>query len=318
MSARVLVTGATGFIGRALLARLAAEGMPVRAAVRRRAPDLDVEQVLVGDLGPDTDWRIALRDCDAVVHTAARVHVMRERGNEPLAEYRRANAEGTRRLAQDAAAAGVRRFIFVSSIKVNGEVSVPGRPLHADDPPAPTDAYGVSKLEAEQALRQIAAGSSMEFTIVRPPLVYGPGVKANFLSLMRALQRRLPLPLGAIHNKRTFVALDNLVDLLAVCVRHPAAADALFLAGDAEDLSTTELVRRLATALRVRAHLLPVPAAWLEAGARVFGQAAAVQRLCRWLQVDTAATRQRLGWTPPVPVDEALRRTAEHFLRRAA
>jgi nucleoside-diphosphate-sugar epimerase len=315
---RVLVTGATGFIGRALLARLGSDGHALRAAVRNPAPDLDVEQIRVGDLGPETEWDRAVASCDVVVHAAARVHVLRERAAAPLTEYRRANVEGTLQLVRRAAAAGVRRFVFVSSIKVHGEETQPGRPFRADDPPAPIDAYGVSKLEAEEGLRRIAAETGMQFTIVRPPLVYGPGVKANFHALMRALYRGLPLPLGAIDNKRTLVALDNLVDLIAVCVAHPAAADAVFLAGDAEDLSTTELARRLADALGVRPRLLPVPARLLEASARVLGAAALAQRLCRWLQIDTCAARERLGWSPPVAVNEALRRTAAHFLRTAA
>lgn len=318
MSTRILVTGASGFIGRALLARLAADGQAVRAAVRSGAADLGVERVRVGDLGPDTDWDAAVAGCDVVIHTAARVHVMRERAADPLAAFRRANVEGTVHLARRAAAAGVQRFVLISSIKVNGEATEPGRPFRADDPPAPVDAYGVSKLEAEQGLRRIAAETGMQFTIVRPPLVYGPGVKANFLALMRALRRRVPLPLGAIHNKRTLVALDNLVDLIAVGATHPGAANAVFLAGDGEDLSTTELARRLAAALGVRARLIPVPAALLEAAARLLGRSAVAQRLCGWLQIDIGPTRERLGWSPPVSVDEALRRTAAHFLRTAA
>ncbi|MFN3565709.1 MAG: UDP-glucose 4-epimerase family protein [Burkholderiaceae bacterium] len=318
MSTRILVTGATGFIGRALLARFAADGQSVRAAVRTAAPDLEVEQVRVGDLGPETAWDTALAGCDAVVHAAARVHVMRERAAEPLAEYHRANVEGTVHLARCAAAAGVRRFVFISSIKVNGEETQPGRPFRVDDPPLPVDAYGASKLHAEEGLRRVAAETGMQLVIVRPPLVYGPGVKANFLALMRALHRGVPMPLGAIHNKRTLVALDNLVDLIAACVSHPAAANALFLAGDAEDLSTTELARRLAAALGVRPRLLPVPARLFEAGARIIGAGALAHRLCRCLQIDTSAARERLGWSPPVSVDEALRRTATHFLRTSA
>lgn len=318
MSTRILVTGASGFIGRALLARLAAEGQAVRAAVRGGAADLGVEQVRVGDLGPDTDWDAAVRGRDVVIHTAARVHMINERAADPLTEFRRANVEGTLRLARSAAAAGVRRFVFVSSIKVNGEETQPGRPFRADDPSAPADPYGVSKLEAEQGLRRIAAESGIQFTIVRPPLVYGPGVKANFLDLMRALHRGVPLPIGAIHNKRTLVALDNLVDLLATCTIHPAAANAVLLAGDGEDLSTTELALRLAAALGVRARLLPVPAALLERAARLLGRGAVARRLCKWLQVDIGPTCERLSWSPPVGVDEALRRTAAHFLRTAA
>lgn len=318
MSVRVLVTGATGFVGQALVARLTADGQRVRAAVRRAAPDLAVEQVCVGDLGPHTDWDAVVAGQDVIVHAAARVHVMQERAADPLAEFRRTNVEGTLQLACRAVRAGVRRFVFVSSIKVNGEATAPGRPFRADDAPAPADAYGQSKLEAEQGLQRIAAETGMQFTIVRPPLVYGPGVKANFLDLMRALHRGVPLPLGAIHNRRTLIALDNLTDLLATCVIHPAAANAVFLAGDGEDLSTTELARRLAAALGVRARLLPVPAKLLERTAQMLGRGDAARRLCRWLQVDSGATRERLGWSPPIGVDEALRRTAAHFLKAMA
>lgn len=318
MSQRILVTGASGFIGRALVARLLSDGHRVRAAVRTPDPELAVEQVRTGDLGPDTDWADAVAGCDTIVHAAARVHVLRERAAAPLAEFRRANVQGTLQLARHAAAAGVRRFVFLSSIKVNGEETQPGRPFRSGDAPAPVDAYGLSKLEAEDGLHRIAAETGMQFTIVRPPLVYGPGVKANFLALMRALHRGVPLPLGAIDNRRTLVALDNLVDLIALCVVHPAAADSVFLAGDAEDLSTTELARRLAAALGVRPRLWPVPARLLETGARLFGAGALAHRLCRWLQIDASAARERLGWSPPVGVNEALRLTAAHFLRAAA
>jgi UDP-glucose 4-epimerase len=314
-----LVTGATGFVGGAIAARLSHDAPgQVRIAARRAPGDLSMLPLtLVADLGPDTDWRDAVRGVVTVVHAAARVHVMRESSANPLAEFRRANVEGTLRLAGQAAEAGVRRFVFISSIKVNGEATGEGRPYTAADPPAPVDPYGVSKLEAEEALRALARGTGLEVVVIRPVLVYGPGVKGNFRSMLRWLRRGLPLPLGAIDNARSLVSLDNLVDLIAVCVRHPGAAHQTFLASDGEDLSTPELLRRTAAALGTHARLLPVPAPMLRAAACVVGRGDAAQRLCGSLQVDIRSTRARLGWTPPTSVDAALRRTAAAFLGQA-
>lgn len=239
---------------------------------------------------------------------------MRERAADPLAEFRAVNVGGTLALARQAAAAGVRRFVFVSSIKVNGEATTPGKAFSPEDTPLPADPYGISKLEAEQGLRQLASVTPMELTIVRPPLVYGPGVKANFEAMMRWLKRGVPLPLGAIDNRRTMIALDNLVDLLVACIEHPSARDQIFLAGDGEDLSTTDLLRRLAAALGVPARLFPVPGWILEAAANLVGKPSVAKRLCGNLQVDISETRRLLGWAPPISVDEGLRRTAAHFL----
>lgn len=317
----ILVTGATGFIGNAVLARASSDPMlQLRAAVRSQLWNLPagVEPVLVGDLAPDTDWAQALSGVDVIVHTAARVHVMRDSAADPLAEFRRTNVAGTLNLARQAVDAGVRRFVFISSIKVNGEQTLPGRPYTASDLPAPVDSYGISKYEAEHGLLQLARETGMEVVIIRPVLVYGPGVKANFLSMMRWLHKGIPLPLGAIHNRRSLVALDNLVDLIVTCIRHHAAANQTLLAADGEDLSTTMLLRRTAVALGRPARLIPVPALVLRTAARWLGKADFVQRLCGSLQVDISKTQQLLNWVPPVSVDHALGETATHFLKKIA
>ncbi len=310
-----LVTGANGFVGSALCARLLRGGTAVRGAARFQStlPD-GVEAIAVGSLSSVTDWTVALRSVDQVVHLAARVHVMNDKSTNPLAEFRQVNVEGTANLARQAAAAGVRRFVYLSSIKVNGEFTQEGHPFTADDAPAPEDPYGVSKHEAEQALRQIAADSGIEVVIIRPPLVYGPGVKANFESMMRWLARGVPLPLAAVtQNRRSLVALDNLVDLIRTCLSHPAAANQTFLVSDGEDLSTADLLRRMGAALGHPARLLYLPPSLLKLGAQAVNKPGIYQRLCGSLQLDIAKTRQLLGWTPPVSVDEGLRRAAEGF-----
>lgn len=315
---RVLITGATGFVGRALVNRAALDGWRVRAVVRQPGSiwPADVEPALVGDLAPTTDWRTALGGVQTVVHLAARVHVMRDSAADALAEFRLANAVGTLNLARQAVDAGVRRFVFISSIKVNGECTDLNRPYTADDVPAPVDPYAISKHEAERGLTQLAEETALELVIIRPVLVYGPGVKANFFSMMRWLHRRIPLPLGAVHNKRSLVALDNLVDLIITCMQHAAAVNQTFLVSDGEDMSTAELIRRLAQAMGRRARLIPLPADLLMVAATVLGQRAAAQRLLRSLQVDISKTRELLGWMPPVSVDEGLRRTVEHYLQQ--
>ncbi len=302
-------------MGGALVRRLAADRAckGVVAAVRRSS-DLRSEgapQVQVGDLLPTTDWSLALQGIDAVVHCAARVHVMQDDATNPLKAYREVNVNGTLNLGRQAALAGVGRFVFVSSIKVNGEASQPGQPFSADDKPAPLNPYGVSKLEAEMGLREIEAQTGMEVVIVRPPLVYGPGVKANFESMMRWVARGVPLPLGGIHNARSMVALDNLVDFLVVCLKHPAAAGRTFLVSDGQDVSTTELLRRIAKAMGNKALLLPVPAWALEWGASMLGKRDIAQRLCGSLQVDMKNTRHLLGWNPPLTLDQGLKKVVE-------
>lgn len=313
----VLVSGATGFVGRALCSELVQREYGVRAVARyfSRSVDGHYELVKISSIESTTDWSSALHGVDAVVHLAARVHVMCDTATSPLTEFRRVNVEGTLQLARQAAVAGVRRFVYLSSIKVNGESTRLDQTFTAEDILAPQDPYGISKYEAEVGLRQLAKETDLEVVIIRPPLVYGPGVKANFLSMMRWLWCGIPLPLGAIHNKRSLVALDNLVDLIVTCLNHPAAANQTFLVSDGEDLSTTELLRRMGDALGKPTRLIPMPVSWLQFGATMLGCRDMAQRLCESLQVDIAKTREVLGWTPPVSVDEGLRRVAGEFVR---
>ena len=306
---KVLVTGANGFVGLAVLQRLnVISGLQAVGSVRRGAVLTGTTVVEVGDLAAQTDWSLTLAGADAVVHLAARVHVMRDIVADPLTAFRAVNVEGTLNLARQAAAAGVKRFVFISSVKVNGESTLPWRAFTEADTPNPQDDYGQSKQEAEQGLRQLSADTGMEVVIIRPPLVYGPGVKANFAALMRAVQRGWPLPLGAVHNQRSLVALDHLVDFIVTCITHSQAANQTFLVSDRQDLSTTELVRGMAKAAGVPARLLPVPVWALQAGASLLGKGVSVRRLCGNLQVDMSKARSLLGWLPPVSVEEGLRR----------
>ena len=314
---KALITGASGFIGQALLKRLGTEpGFELRAAVRRPIlqPVAGVRYVQVTELGPNTIWTDTVSEIDVLVHTAARVHVANDAAVDPLAEFRRANVEGTLNLARQAVAAGVRRFVFISSIKVNGDGTPPGKPYCADDPPAPTDPYGVSKLEAEDGLRELLRGTGTRLVVIRPVLVYGPAVKANFLTMMRWVHRGLPLPFASVHNKRSLVALDNLVDLVVLCSVHPAALDQTFLAADGEDLSTAEMLRRIAFAMNQQVRLFPVPIEVLRGVTSLLGGRDLAQRLFGSLQVDISKARNVLGWAPPVSVDDALRSTARHYL----
>ena len=311
----ILVTGATGFIGKAVVQRLLAEDQSQRVAVAVRRDDqswpAQVLPRLIGDLEPSTDWSAALAGIFAIVHCAARVHVMADTSANPLEAFRRVNVQGSLNLARQAAFVGVRRFVFVSSIKVNGERTNLGMPFSAEDVPAPLDPYGISKMEAEHGLREIAAQTGMEVVIIRPPLVYGPGVKANFATLMRWLGRGVPLPLGAVHNRRSLVALDNLVDLIVTCTVHPGAANQTFLVSDDEDVSTTELLRRMGRAMNRPVRLIPVPGSLLKLAAALVGKPDVAQRLCGSLQVDIQKTRRLLGWSPPLTLDQGLKKVAE-------
>lgn len=302
-----LVTGAAGFVGREVVAQLTQRGMGVRAATRTAAPDT----LAIGNITATTDWSAALEGVDSVIHTAARVHVMHDVAADSEAEFRQANVESTLNLARQAQARGIRRFVYVSSIKVNGEGTRLGHPYRADDPPDPHGPYARSKLMAERQLLADFEGTGMEVTIVRPPLVYGPGVRANFKALMRMVEMGVPLPLGSIHNKRSLVAVQNLADLLVLCTHHPLAANQVFLVSDDHDLSTTELLKRLAAAMGKPSRILPFPPSALRLAAGFLGKSDVASRLLDNLQVDVGKTRM-LGWTPLLTVDEALRLATQH------
>ncbi len=311
---KVLVTGASGFVGSALCAHLVAEGHVVIGAVRSKLekPLPGVEYQTVSDMSVGANWREALADINAVVHCAARVHIMSEAAVDPLTAFREVNVKGTACLAEQAVDSGIKRFIYISSVKVNGETTS-GHPFKADDTPAPEDPYGTSKWEAEQVLREISEKTELEVVIIRPPLVYGPGVRANFLRLMKVIMSGVPLPFGAVNNRRSMVALDNLVDLIETCLNHPAATNQTFLVSDGEDLSTKALLQRTAAALGKPSRLIPIPGSVLWATATLLGRSDFAQRLCGSLQVDIGKTRDCLNWSPPVSVGEALHKTAEHF-----
>ncbi len=309
----VLLTGASGFVGKAVLAAAKRRGVEVRPVFRSQASAMGQSgAVLVPGLDSEVDWAQALQGVDVVIHAAAKAHVMHEEALDVLTEYRRVNVQGTSNLARQAAAAGVRRFVFISSIKVNGECTLPGRPFTAEDAPAPEDAYGISKAEAERELRRIAQETGMEVTIIRPPLIYGPGVKGNFFSLINWVRRGVPLPLGGVtHNRRSLVGLDNLVDLIWVCVEHLKSANQTFLISDGEDLSTTELLSKIGKALNRPARLLWMPAGFIAFMASLLGKKLISQRLLGSLQVDISKTCDLLGWQPSVQVDEGLRRAVD-------
>lgn len=310
--APLLITGANGFVGQALCETLTERGRVFCPVVRVNCEPIGgTIPLAVGDIGAHTDWSSVVNGVSEVVHLASRVHVMKEAGRDVASLYRETNTLGTLRLAQQAAKAGVRRFVFVSSVKVNGEERE--KAYSESDQPVPIGPYATSKRDAEFGLREIADRSGMEVVVIRPPLVYGPGVKANFLSMMRWLYRGVPLPFGAIKNKRSLIAIGNLVDFIATCVDHPAAANETFLVSDCEDLSTAELLVRLANALEVKARLIDVPVPVLSVGATILGQRELLRRLCGSLCVDSTKANRLLQWTPPLTVDDGLKAAADHY-----
>lgn len=313
---KVLVTGATGFLGHAMLAWLEdLEGVDAVAGVRNDTgrSHNSTETLVLGDLEGPPPTLEALREINAIIHCAARVHVLHTKGTETVEAYRAANVDGTMKLANQAAKAGVRRFIFVSTVKVNGEATPTGSKFTADDEVSPADPYGRSKWEAEKALLALSKNSGMEVVIVRPPLVYGPGVGANFLSMMRWVKKGVPLPLANTQNQRSLVYVHNLTSLLWTCVVHPKAVNQIFLVSDGADLSTSQLLLKLAKYLREPSRLFPFPRSALKSTAHLMGKSSIFDRLFGSLQVDISKTQSTLEWTPPFDSDDGLRSTAVWF-----
>lgn len=309
---KIIVTGASGFVGRELCTALDnLNGIEIIAAVRG-AGEIGVQEVVVADINSDTAWKASLKQIDVVMHLAARVHVMQDDAEDPLAAFRAVNLHGTVNLARQAAAAGVKRFVYVSSIKVNGECT-DNEPFTESDDPNPQDPYGISKWEAEQALGKIGRETGMEIVIVRPPLVYGPGVKANFYSLLKLISKALPLPLGSIHNRRSMIYVGNLVDVLVACATHPAAAGQTYLVSDGEAVSTPQLVKEIATAMQRPERVFPFPLSAMRFCACMTGRSSAVDRLTQSLEIDSSKIRNELGWHPPYSRQQGLQVTADWF-----
>jgi nucleoside-diphosphate-sugar epimerase len=305
---KILVTGASGFVGKSLTAQLRRQGHIVCAATRSKATALDGADVAaVGEINGDTDWAEALKYADVVIHLAARVHVMNEHSTNPLAEFRKVNAEGTQHLAECAAKAGVKRFIYVSSVKVNGEKTT--SPFTEVDRPNPQDAYGISKWEAEQVLRKISSETGMEVVIARPPLVYGVGVKGNFAQMIKVLAKGIPLPFASVKNLRSLIYVENLVDALILCATHPKAAGQTYLVSDGQDISTPDLLRKLSNAMGKPVKLLPCNPVLMRLAGRLFGKSVHIDKLVGSLQVDSNKIRRELGWEPPFTLDEGLKAT---------
>lgn len=308
----IIVTGSNGFVGREVCAVLDKRGIPFRAVVRKA---VESGQIGVGDLNANTDWRKPLAGCTTVIHLAARVHMMSETVDDPLAAYREVNVDATVSLARQAVEAGVRRFVFVSSVKVNGE-GTQDKAYTADDRPAPCDPYGQSKMEAEAALLALGRETGLEVVVVRPPLVYGPGVKANFLNLVKLVRMGLPLPFGRADGYRSMVALDNLVDLLLTCATHPNAPGSIFMVSDGQDVNVGDLVRMIGNAMGKKVLLLPISPGLLRRVAGLFGKSSVTDRLFGSLQVDMRTTEERLQWKPVVSPQLAINKTVNDFLKR--
>ncbi len=317
---KILITGATGFVGKRLCNELQNDNHEVYVAIRKKTESVveKIYQFEIGDLSAEIDWSKVLQGVEVVVHTAARVHIMNDSVVDPITEFRRVNTAATLTLARQAATSGVKRFIFISSIKVNGEMTKPNHPFQPDDAFIPVDPYALSKYEAEQGLLKVAEETRMELVIIRPPLVYGAGVRANFASMMKWIKIGIPLPLGAVRNQRSFVALENLVSFIIHCIDHPKAANEIFLISDGEDVSTTELLRKVAKVFGQKAFLLPVPITWMRLVATLMGKSDVTNRLFGSLQVDSSKVYELLGWKQVITMDEQLKKTADAYLNEKA
>lgn len=314
----ILVTGATGFIGRAIIKELLSHGShQITALTRKNSSTLTdgVDKIIVDTIDGTTDYKDQLSGFECIIHLAARVHRFKDNQEESYPAYKALNYDGTLHLARHAAASGVKRFIYLSSIKVNGESTSEGHPFRADDIPNPHDSYAKSKYEAERALLSLSASSPIETVIIRPPLVYGPGVKANFYKLMQLIHRGYPLPFGSIHNLRSLVSLDNLVDLITVCIDHPDAANEIFLVSDGEDISTHELVKVIAQSMGQPDRQFKIPCSWLTFAAALFRKNDVARRLVGNLQVNIEKTQKTLGWQPTVTIKDAIKSTTADYLR---
>lgn len=308
----ILVTGANGFVGKALISDLLQSQYEVVGVLRSQdGVATDIKMFAVGDITSATDWSVALNAVEVVVHLAARVHVMREVADDPLTEFRHVNVAATEHLARSAAAAGVRRFVYVSSIKVNGEETSNGEAYTEQSEHAPQDPYGISKWEAEQALHRVAKETGLEVVIVRPPLVYGADVKGNFAQMISVVARGVPLPFASVNNKRSLIYVKNLVDALILCATHPSAPGNTYLVSDGEDVSTSDLLRKLAFAMDKKSHLFSCPVILLKLAAKIFRKSDQVERLLGSLQVDSSKIRRELGWVPPFSVNDGLKATVK-------
>ncbi len=312
---KLLLTGATGFVGKALLTELLQNDFEVIISIRNTpiSSSVKIKTIKTGNLLATTDWSPALQNIDIVIHSAARAHIMQDSSSNPLAEFRKTNVDGTLNLARQAEKSGASRFIFISSIKATGQSSSSQSILKPDDAALPTDPYGLSKYEAEQGLLELAKNSKMDVVIIRPPLVYGPNVKGNFLSLLKYIKKGLPLPLGSINNKRSLVALDNLVNFIRHCTTHPKAANEIFFISDGEDVSTTELLMKIAKAFNKKLFLIPIPPIALSFIAKLFGKGAMVDRLLESLQVDNSKAVELINWKPVISMDSQLKKIADSY-----
>lgn len=312
----ILITGATGFVGRQLVTELLVQKFSVFAIVRDEGAVVPIgaTKIIKGDLTTIKDWLPVLQNIDIVIHLAGRAHIVDDSVADPLAEFRKVNTKASLKLAKQAAEAGVKRFVFISSVKVNGEITCLDKPFKPDDHFVPDDPYGLSKYEAEQGVMALAKETDMEVVIIRPPLVYGSGVRANFASMIRWVDKGVPLPFGAIHNKRSLVALDNLVSFIICCMKHPKAANEIFLISDGEDVSTTQLLKKVADALGKKTMLVPIPVELMRWVAKLFAKRGMANRLFSSLQVDSSKAYDLLAWEPMTSMDEQLQKTVNAYL----